>query len=606
MKLNKNFFAVLLTIISLTTFASAGFSEEIAIPEQNDTVTSDKQPQTKSPNIDNAEITPTLNEENSTNNNNPNETKTLSGRAIIVDLSSDKLEYDQENQTFTAEGSAKVLITDQQAELSADKIIYNEKEQFLTAEGHVKIIKKDKTILGNFAKIDLKKESALISDPNTVVSKVRMNAQEAHIFPDFIELKNGNAVISQDNIDIQISSGEYKPQELKPDIPGHETVIPDNKDLKKAHYKIIAKEIELDRAKSTNNLVIKNAKVYIGKLKVASLPIVRLSVDEKINTVETMLPEVGFNKSIGGFYMGPSLTLDLPKNSVLRLSPVFSAFGSENAVGGGGIARFRSSINKTDIAYTSTGGRLVVNGEQKLYKNTTKILYKVNDYLEDDFIGIAHYKPRYFVELVDERKLGQVLNHNIFSRGGFGIGENFGGGVTTGRLQLQGSIISNKPLISLKNYVELRLQSQFNLSGYGTGDKYAVVRGGPRVNWNLGRLSLTTTYLQAGIWGSTPFKFDEFIRGTSNLILAGDFRINKYLSVGNIRSLNLLKDGALPQLTTENQVYARIGPEDFKFRIGYDIERKVSTFGLDLFLGSGRSALSFEKMKILHPDQDNK
>lgn len=560
---------------------------------------------TKPENLNNNEEDKNKKEEVNSNNTTTESKKTLSGRAVIVDLASDKLEYLQDEDTFVATGSARVLVTEQNAELKADKIVYHQGEQYLTAEGNVRIIKNGKTILGNYAKIDLNKQSALISDPNTIVYKVKMNAKEANLYPGYIELKEGTAVLNQDKMDIKVSAGGlYKPEELNKNIPGQESVTPENQEGKKPAYKIVAREIEVDRSKKRNNLIVRGAKVYIGKFKIAAIPKLTLTIGENANSIETMLPEVGFDKNLGGIYFGPSLTLNLPKNSTLKLSPVFAAGGNENAVGGGAIARFRSSINKTDIAYTTTSNHLVMKGEQKIYKDTTKIKYYVNDYPDDDFMGTGFYRPNYLVELVDERKIGKVLNHNIFTRASGGYARDVNDGVSSSRVQLQGNIISDKPILAFKDYVALRLQSQFNVAAYGTGDGYAVIRGGPRVDWKLWRLGLTTSYMQAGVWGQTPFIFDEFIRGTSNLILAGDFKVSKFLSVGNIRSLNLSKDGSDPRLSTENQFYARIGPEDFKFRIGYDIERKRSIFGLDLFLGSGRSAMSFDRMKILHPEMD--
>lgn len=539
----------------------------------------------------------------------PNDTKEtiekpLSARAVVVDIISDQLEYFQDSDSFVATGKAKVLITEENAELIADKIVYFQGKQYITAEGNVKITKDGRTILGTYAKVNLDSQSAMITNPQSVISKVRMQAKEANLYPEYIELTDGDAVVNQEDLDVNLSAGEYRPRELHSDIPGRGPVDVENKENKKPSYRIVAKEIELDRAKTVNNLIVKNASIYIGKVKIGRLPRLTLTVGEQAKAVEAMMPEVGFDKTIGGIYFGPSLTLDLPKNSVLRLSPVFSAAGREHVVGGGGIVRFRSGINKTDFAYTTTGNRIVLDGEQKLYKDTTKIKYTINEYPDDGFLGTGFYRPLYLAELVDERKLGKVLNHNFYSRGSAGIARDVNDGIATARLQLQGSVISDKPILHYKDNVEFRLESQFNLAYYGTGNKYAVVRGGPRVDWKVWRLDLTTTYLQAGVWGSTPFVFDEFIRGTSNLIVAGDFKLCKFLSVGNLRSLNLRKDGVDPSFTTENQFYARVGPEDFKFRVGYDLERKRSTFGIDLLLGSGRSALKFDKMKILNPGTD--
>lgn len=532
------------------------------------------------------------------------EPKTLSANAVEVKVDSDKLEYIQEEDKFIATGSAKVIVSEQDAELTATKIIYYQKDEYITAEGEVKLVKEGKTIIGDFARINLNEKSALIKNPNTTIEKIKMTAKEANLYPEYIELSEGSAILEQEKIDLSLSSGEYKPEEIKGEMPGFESIIPSDPANKRASYKINAKEIVLDRSKTTNNLIIYKAKLYIGKVKVASIPKMSLTIGENAQVVEAMLPEVGFNKNIAGVYFGPSLTLDLPKNSTLRISPVFSAAGRKHVVGGGGILRFRSPYNKTDVAYTSTADRLVVRGEQKLYKDTTKINYIINDYPDKGFMGTGFYRPLYLVELLDERKIGKVLNHNIFTRISGGVARDVDYGIATTRIQTQADIISDKPILHFKDYIKLRLQGQVNFAYYGTNNTYTVLRGGPRIDWNLWRLNLITAYFQAGEWGHTPFIFDEYIRGKYNLVVAGDFKLCKYISVGNIRSLNLAKDGPEPRFSTGNQFYARIGPEDFKIRVGYDIERKRSLFGIDMFLGSGRSALNYDKLKILHPEMD--
>ncbi|MGD9579996.1 MAG: LptA/OstA family protein, partial [Vampirovibrionia bacterium] len=500
------------------------------------------------------------------------ENQTLSASAVEVKVDSDKLEYVQEEDKFVATGSAKVIVSDQDAELTAKKITYYQKDEYITAEGDVKLVKKGKEVIGDFARINLNEKSALINNPHTTIQQVKMTAKEANLYPEYIELSDGKAILEQDSIDLTLSAGQYKPEEIKEEMPGFETVIPSDPNKTKNNYKIVAKEIVLDRSKKTNNLTVYNAKVYIGKFKLASIPKMSLTIGEQAQVVEAMMPEVGFNKNIAGVYFGPSLTLDLPKDSTLRISPIFSAAGREHVVGGGGILRFSSPFNKTNVAYTSTANRLVVDGQQKIFGETTKIKYNINDYPDKGFMGTGFYRPLYLVELVDERKVATVLNHNISTRLSGGVARDVDYGIATSRLQAQADIISNKPILQFKDIVRLRLQGQVNFAFYGTGDTYTVLRGGPRVDWKLWRLNLTTAYFQAGIWGNTPFIFDEYIRGKYNLVLAGDFKLCKYLSVGNIRSLNLGKDGAEPRFSTGNQFYARVGPEDFKFRVGYDIE----------------------------------
>lgn len=533
------------------------------------------------------------------------EGKALTARAVMVDLSSDTLEYNQDDNTFTATGSAKVIIEEYDSELIAEKIIYNQAENSIRAIGNVKIIREGQEIDGSFVNLDLDKRSALIDDPTTVVSQIRMSAKQAIFNTDLIDLSEGTAYIEEEDVNLSAYSSVYRPQELRPDLPGFGPVqLKEEQKPPQSSFKIVADEIILDRSKTAKNLVIKGASIKVGNKKLVKIPQVAFTVGGGEQVVEAMLPTIGYDRVIGGLYLGPSITLDLPRDSYLRVSPVVSAFGSEATIGGGGVGKFRSNSNETDIAYLSTGDKLFLRGEQRLYKENTKIEYYMNEYPQDGFIGRGFYRPEYLVELVDERRLGSVLNHSIYSRASTGLAKDANDGVSTVRYQLQGNIISDNPLVNIKDIIQLRLQSQFNLSAYGTGQTYSVVRGGPRVDMDLGRLSLTTAYMYAGVWGNTPFLFDQYIRGTNNLIVAGDFELSRYISVGNISSLNLSQDGVEPRFATENQIYARIGPDDFKIRVGYDIVRKRSIFGLDLFLGSGRSALEFDKLKVLHPTLD--
>ena len=520
---------------------------------------------------------------------------------LSIDLSSERVDYQESDDSFVATGNAKIVIPEEKTELIADKITYYQATDMLKAEGNLKIIKGDKTIYGDFANINLKEHSALVTNPNAIIKKVIIKAQEANLKADVVDIVNGTAVLSQEKLDISVKSNAYKPEELPGKIPGYESIVPTSS-AKKPVYRIVAKEIDIDVAKKNNNLVVKGASLYIGKVKVFILPKITLTIGNKNETSDVILPDVGFDKNIGGFYMGPSFDIPLPLDSLLVVSPVVSAFGKKHDIGGGVLGHFRSGTNKTDIAYTSTRGQLILKGQQNLYKDTTKINYMINDYPSNGIMGLAIQRPTYITELVDNRKIGTIANTTLSTLLSGGIARDVDYGTTTSRIQAQFNLMSDKPIIAFKDYIGLKLVGQGSFGYYGTGDTYTIIRGGPRIDCKIDRLTLATTYLQAGVWGHSPFVFDQFVRGKYNLVLAGSFRLFNFLSIGNLSSLNLAKDGPDPKFANENQFFVRIGPEDIKFRAGYDFVRKRITLGVDLFFGSGRSGLNFDKLKVLHPE----
>ncbi|MBY0450882.1 MAG: hypothetical protein K2X01_09695 [Cyanobacteria bacterium] len=121
----------------------------------------------------------------------------LEAKAVLVDIVSDKLEYDKAVNLYTATGTVHVVISEQNSELIADKVIYDPSKEFMIAKGNVIIDKRGQKTYGTYAKIDLTRKSALIDDAVTLVNKVRVKARKAFVDPDFVQLENGKLVIRQ-------------------------------------------------------------------------------------------------------------------------------------------------------------------------------------------------------------------------------------------------------------------------------------------------------------------------------------------------------------------------------------------------------------------------
>ena len=536
--------------------------------------------------------------ENVQNTSNGQVQTTLQGKAVAVDLTTDKLEYFEDKNEFVATGGSEMVIKQNNAKLQADKIIYNQENQIVTAEGNVKLLKNGKLILGDYAKINMNTESALIDKPNTYVDEVKVNAKTANVYSNRIDAFKGQAVLNNEAFRITLSSGSNISGAGGPHIisKAPESLTPN---LKSNSYKIISKELIVKSYPNKNVIAIKNANVMMGKISVAKIPYLEITSDKESGNVEDNLPEIGFKQQLG-WYGGPSHVFFLPGGTTLKASPLLS-YAESGGFGGGLFARITNSSNKSEFAYDTSKSMVLFQGTQKLFTPYTKLIYGGNEYVDNGMFG--RQKPRYVAEIVDNRKLASAMNFSFYQRSSAGYAQDYFNNWGTSRFQLQGTLVNDRPLFAIKDYLQLGAISQYDISVYGNGSTFGLLRGGPTLGSKLGPLSMHATYFQAAAYGQSPFLFDRFVQGKSNLWLNSDLKLCKYVSVGYLASLNLLKDNWNHKLATENQLYTLVGPEDFKLRIGYDTIRKASIVGVDMLLGQGKTTVDFDKMKYYQYDQ---
>lgn len=533
------------------------------------------------------------------------ETKTLPARAIIVDIDSERLDYFEGKDQFVATGKAKVDIKEQNSRLEADKVTFDQVSQLIIAEGNVVITKYGKVVHGEFARIDLSKESALIDDAKTVIDRINIKSRNANVYSDHTDLLKGTALMDNNDRNIILSGGDSMNgsglnthKNLDQNRP-----IPDFG--KKPRYRIVAKDVTIDRTTPNTKVTIKNATIYLGSRKICVAPIIQIANNKFQGYTETNMPEIGFNQQLGRF-AGPGYIFSTPNGATLKLAPTF-AYGAESgsSIGGGLIARYVSDTNRTQFGFSTLKGKITVKGEQNLFGgNKTKIRYGVSDYVNNGIFGAV--RPRYLMELADERKIYSGHNIELHSMESAGYAEDaqrtrFG----TLKAQIQGNIVNINPLWSYKDLLELRASSQYNIAAYGTGDVFGMFKIGPNLYSHIGRLNVGATYFQGVYGGKSPFYYDKYLEGKSNFVFNTDFKVNKYINIGNYTSINLLKDNWRGQAIAINQIYTTIGPQDLKLRIGIDTVNKRSLFGFDLMLGSGYTAMDFDKLKIKQKNNNN-
>ncbi|MDX2084979.1 MAG: LptA/OstA family protein [Candidatus Melainabacteria bacterium] len=583
----------------------------------------------------------------------------LKARAVVVDIDSETLEYDKDKDVYVATGLVHVVISEQNSELKADKIIYDQDKQILIAEGHVVIIKDGQPTEGSYARIDLTRQSALISDSVTTVQSVRVKAKKAFVDQDFVEFQNGKLILDNALLprksdgslmaslaftDVPQSAESmdrgFKRELLSSEIldlsdgkgasgrPVKTSLLEKGLTSENSPFNIRVKDITVQRDENGyDDILMKWPSLYWKNLKLATIPSVELGHDKSSGQAYYLGPDLGFNKNLGGFYAGPGWDFRLGKGMV-RFSPIMTYGGGvrrsdggrnferlDSGVGGGALLHYRSDKTMLDVGYSTRNLLPVAYGERKLFGEHTKLQVAANENYINGFMG--QERPAYIAQVVDDRELATVKGFTLSSHAALGWArDDF---YPTNDAQFFVTAPSNDPqwagraqmqlqlyrpdLVSLwGETLQFGLLGQTSLSGYTTGDFYGVFRGGPTVNVNLGnRFKSSIAYLIGETAGSTPFVFDSYYFGRQNLTLNNALRVHKYLTVGTLNSFSLEQDNARSDRVVGNMFYAMVGPRDVKFNIAYDFIRKRSYFGINFFPGSGETPVAYDRMRIYQP-----
>jgi len=533
--------------------------------------------------------------------NTANTAQPLKGNAVI-NINSDFMDYYEEKDSIVATGNVRINVEAQNTILEADKVTYDRENDLIIAEKNVRIINKKNVINGEYARIDLTQDSVLINNLDTEISQIKVVAKKANIYPKKgdeskkdIDVFTGKATFSDKTLNYVLSTSGTKyitdPSIVsKPVDKNTETGF-------KQKYNIHSKKIIVKRDKDVDIITLLNSTITINKYKIARIPSLTLTTNKDTNQMETNFPEMGRQPNLGG-YGGWGPLFNLPNGKTLKVVPIIAI---DHGFGAGALTRFTSDTNRTEVAYATLKKKFVIEGEQRLpfldtLNSTTKIQYAKNAYIENGFFG--RQLPEFIIEVVDDRKIASANKFDLDMRSSAAFIQA-DHRWSTGRYQIQGNLYNNEPLYKLGEHVYFGASSQSDISVYGTGDTYGVLRAGPTITVSNGPLYAWLAYYQGGIYGETPLLSDRYYYGKSNVTLRSRYKINKYTTVGYEASLNLSKDNWDKKLIAENQIFCWFGPDDIKFRIGYDTRRKLPTFDLNMLLGSDRSNIEFDKLKVI-------
>jgi hypothetical protein len=362
-------------------------------------------------------------------------------------------------------------------------------------------------------------------------------------------------------------------------------------------------------------VTVKNADMYYKNNYLFNVPSFTAHTNKGQEYFEANYPELGSIPRIG-MYAGPGYVFDIPNGATVKVIPFLNY---KDKFGFGAGLKYRSGTNYTEMYYGSANDIFVMRGRQFL-DDRLYLQYGVNAYQDDWFMGsgLAKYRMEavYRDSTVIPNTLGKGLNARYRQRISAGYvqdsnynrkGERFNRRtIGTARLKYMAELSQN--LISLKNEdgtkrLSLNWLFQGSASLYGTGDTQFVGRTGPFLHTQYKRWVQDIGYTVTGKHDETPVpRLDVYRYGRSTLFLREAVRLNKYLTASWRMSSALSNDAPNHKKFQENGIFLSMGPDDFRFTLGYDFIRERTYFLLNTALDLKGTKLDYKKMVIKNPE----
>lgn len=527
-------------------------------------------------------------------------------------LTSDVSDYYPERTEIEARGNAKLEIKGEDFTLYADKIIFNHEVNSVRAYDNVKIIKAGTVTTGDFINIDLNTAHGWVEKPYISDYSVKIRADEAYIYPDKIEEYDGVMNIAEDRR-FMLGSSNFTDMLNPGQIDFGKMFKPD---AEPGVLTIKAKHIDVDSKEGHNDIILRNASVYYKKFKIATVPYFKIAADKENTSFETNIPEFG-NMSNMGMYAGPAVLLDLPFSTVLKLAPIGIYSQDKSKFGIGGIATIHNETNYTEMAYGSAEDKFLLRGSQKITDHLD-FRYSQNMYTSQWFMGFR--RPVYSLELVYDdsaiiEDLGVKFRHQL-QAGYYSDYQR----MSQGEGRLRWMTQTQKPVFWYKNpsntfNAEVGIIGQTSIAQYTNGDTFALGRIGPIISTSFKNWNQSIVYYQTAVGGKTPFAFDDYYYGKSNLQIVETLKLHKYLSIGYLASMALTGRNSYMDPTTqhiqnnktndflqENMFLVSIGPEAARFTIGYDAFRQATALYFSMLLGTKDMNIEFDKVSVNNPE----
>jgi hypothetical protein len=540
----------------------------------------------------------------------------------LVDILADEINYDQNKTYYEALGNAEAVINDKNIHLTADRITYDSATDLLEAFGDIKITQKESTVYGSYASFNTKSNVYELDDPKLFTTGLKLKArllESKYADPKNKKQKNDlhfkDGVMALDRpIAVYAHGGNAMTRYTREIIFYNRNKTLDWNDLSDhSSIRYTAKEIFFDNTRKTNNLRIKGARMWLNdNLSIPSPVQITTSVGEGAQT-RFKGPIIGTRERIGGFALGPRFFFE-KDFGIFSLVPVLQ-MGDGPEFGVGAVTTFNTPGDKTALmlGYGSLHDRFIAYGHQEFGRFLEANAY-MNQFIQDNIFGTSQVGQLYElaadkrldVPFADERGLRLRAsgawakdNADLYSKDeknnltavredeprpnqehdGF-------------RTQIEASLYT-QPIWRKGNEIHnftLRGRGQGAFRFYDTGDMLAISRFGPALEMRYDDLSFEIDYLFATITGESPFIFDQFIDGSQSLIIDGDYRVNKWFSIGSMLTYNMERERFV-----RNEFRTEFGPQDFKLRLSYDVVRNQVFLGFNVQYGE---PVKFDDLKV--------
>ena len=532
-------------------------------------------------------------------------------------LDADNIDYDDNKQNITATGSPILKFPQQNVVLKADKMVYNKDSNILKAYGNVELVRDGNTMYGDYMQVNMNEESAFMDNLNTKESFMTVTARKSEMIGDKIILHDGK-IESKESYVLHLQSRMIGGNNFNNMIIDDDDRSSITDEVGDTAINVKAKEIHINAKKDIDVITLKKAQINYGNYNLFTIPSITAHTNKKREFFEANYPEFGSRGKLG-MYLGPGFVFDTPlqDGSTVKILPILN---NKSGLGFGGLLKYRSATNYTDLGYGSSADVFMMRGKQ-YFDDKLYMQYGANSYMDEWFFGPR--MPKYTAELVYKDRtvvpstIKDGLNLEFSHRFGLGYmqnndanrhGENIApadiGTLRTRYMaEISQSLFKYQDLEHLK-YLDLALVMQGSAALYGTGDTQFVGRIGPRVHTQYKYWMQDVGFFATAYQDGTPMAmYDMYRYGHASVYLREALRVHKYLTHAWSGTLTLTGDSPNGEMFQENSFIIALGPDDFKINFGYDWVRRQTYFSFVIAMDTKGSSLEFDKMVIKNPDR---
>ena len=534
-----------------------------------------------------------------------------------VVLDADNIDYDEKTSDIIATGSPVLVFPPQNVTIKADKMIYNNVSNVLKAYGKVEVIRDGNSVFGDYMQINLNEENAFMDNIKTKASMMTVYANKSEMEGDKVILHNGK-MVSEDHYLLDFHTKMIGGNHFNRMIIDDEDKSSITDEIGDTAINIKAKEISINAKRDHDVITLKKAHLYYGDTKLFSFPSITAHTNKERQFFDANYPEFGSRGRLGMF-AGPGFVFDTPlqNGSTIKVIPIIN---NKSGIGFGGMLKYRSGTNYTDMAYGSSADVFILKGKQYL-DDRLYFQYGANSYMDEWWFGPR--MPKYTAELIYHDRgiipstIGDGLNLNFRHRFGIGYmqnndvnrhGENIAAS-DIGTLRTRYMAEAAQTLFNYEDRENLRMLNlalvlQGSAALYGTGDTQFIGRIGPRVHTQYKYWMQDIGFFASAYQDGTPMqRYDMYRYGHANLYIREALRVHKYLTLAWSGTVTLTGDSPNGEMFQENSFIIAVGPDDFKINFGYDWVRRQTYFAFVVAMDTKGSSVDFEKMEIKNPDR---